>query len=75
MGTANEEVWEHEGLFNTVDNLCRDLGGAKNLNEPLNLEFNAPQPPPTTFKKVTAKGSPGSWKLSSCFTVCEWSAL
>jgi hypothetical protein len=29
MGAVDEEVWEHEGFFNTVDNLCRDLGGAK----------------------------------------------
>jgi hypothetical protein len=29
MGTADEEVWEREGLFNTVDNLCRGLGVLK----------------------------------------------
>jgi len=42
MGTADEEIWEREGLFNAVDNLCRGLGGAKNLNESITHVFNAP---------------------------------
>jgi hypothetical protein len=58
MGVVDKEVWEREGFFNTIDNLCRDIGGANKVNEPLTHVVIAPQPPSMTFTKVMTKGSP-----------------
>jgi hypothetical protein len=41
MSAADEEIYEHKGLFNTIDNLCRVLGGDKNLNDSLTHVVNA----------------------------------
>jgi hypothetical protein len=57
MGTADEDIWEREGLFNIVDNLCRGLGGDKHLNDSLTHVVNASQLPSTTPTKVTAKAT------------------
>jgi len=57
MGATNEELWEKEGIFSSVDEMCRFDAGSCHLN----VSLNAPSfvssdlmTPPLASKKCSS---------------------